>query len=161
MTGSGSAMRKRMRAAALVSESAQWTTTSWADHSPGLGRHWRASAGTVDSAALSRAGPAAYCRMSVSRSSWLSAIYDPRVPGQMTSQTRPEGGRSPRRTWVYELRGEATRRGQRQSYVEDCCRPRTWQFELSGGPARRGLSRSGEVSWPGTSGAERGGHSSP
>src|SRR5712692_6060660 len=53
----------------------------------------------------------------------------------MTSQTRPEGGGSPRRTWQFELRGEATRRGLSGSYVEGCCRPRT---------------KYGEVSWPGT-----------
>src|SRR5947209_17029766 len=46
-----------------------------------------------------------------------------------------EEGSNPRRTWVY---------------VEGCCRPRTWRFELSGSAARGGLSRSGEVSWPGT-----------
>jgi hypothetical protein len=48
-----------MRAVALVSESAQWTTTSWADHSPAFGRHWSAPAGTFASAAFSRDGPSA------------------------------------------------------------------------------------------------------
>src|SRR6266508_2658907 len=61
------------------------------------------------------------------------------VPGQMTSQTRPEGGSSPRRTWSFEPRGLATRRGLNGSYVEGCCQPRTWLFELSGRAARQGL----------------------
>src|SRR5262249_9052898 len=39
------------------------------------------------------------------------------VQGQVASQTRPEGGASPRRTWVY---------------VEGWRRPRTWPFELRG-----------------------------
>src|SRR5215471_6575293 len=59
-----------------------------------------------------------------------AVLYFRSMPGRMTSQTRPEGGRSPRRTWVY---------------VEGCGRPRTWLFELSRSAARRGLSRSGEV----------------
>src|SRR5262249_55956017 len=46
-----------MRAAALVSESAQCTTTSCADHSPGWGRHWIASGGTRARAALRRGAP--------------------------------------------------------------------------------------------------------
>src|SRR5262249_8099588 len=57
-----------MRDADCVSESAQWTTTSWADHSPGAGRHCRASGGTAANAARRRAGPSAYCWISVSRS---------------------------------------------------------------------------------------------
>src|SRR6266511_1906221 len=62
------------------------------------------------------------------------------VLGHVASQTRPEGGSSPRRTWVY---------------VEGCCRPRTWLFELSGLAARRELSRSGEANWPSTHGSSR------
>src|SRR5215472_3941986 len=50
-----------MRAAAFVSESAQWQTTSWADHWPGAGRHLSASAGTLARADCRRAGPSAYC----------------------------------------------------------------------------------------------------
>src|SRR5262245_568426 len=74
ITGSGSATRKRMRSEPLASESAQWQITSWADHSPGAGRHWSASDGTVASAASSRAGPSAYRANSVSRSAVVSAM---------------------------------------------------------------------------------------
>src|SRR2546426_8080305 len=52
----------------FVSESAQWQRPSWADHSRGAGRHSLASFGTLASAALRRAGPAAYCAISASRS---------------------------------------------------------------------------------------------
>src|SRR5262252_8799275 len=108
-----------------------------------------------------------------------------RMPGQIASQTRPERGRSPRRTWLFEPRGLATRRGLNRafeprglatrqglnrafeprglatrrglsrSYVEDCGRPRTWLFELSREAVRRGLNESGEASWPGTSRSSR------
>ncbi len=36
--------------------------------------------------------------------------------GHIASQTRPEGGRSPRRTWPFEPRDPATRRGPSESY---------------------------------------------
>ena len=45
------------------------------------------------------------------------------MPGQIASQTRPEGGRSPRRTWVY---------------VEGCGRPRTKYGEVK---LARGFNR--------------------
>ena len=57
-----------MRRAAFVSESAQWTTTSWTLHFPGAGRHCSASFGTLASASRIRSGPRAYCSISASRS---------------------------------------------------------------------------------------------
>src|SRR5262245_9494343 len=57
-----------MRSDALLSESAQWQTTSWADQSAGEGRHWRTGSGTAAKAATRRAGPAAYWAISCSRS---------------------------------------------------------------------------------------------
>src|SRR4029450_11455652 len=63
-----------MRPAAWVSESAQCTATSWADHSRGAGRQVRASAGTAAMAARSRAGPAAEASMRVRRSAAVMAM---------------------------------------------------------------------------------------
>src|SRR5262245_37118500 len=63
-----------MRANEFVSESAQCTTTSWADHAFGAGRHLSAAGGTAASAALSRAGPSANCWMSASRFARSSAM---------------------------------------------------------------------------------------
>src|SRR5919198_4772877 len=72
-----------MRAWLFVSESAQWQTISCADHSRGAGRHCIASFGTRASAALSRAGPAAYCARSDSRSARVSIVSAPReIPAQ-------------------------------------------------------------------------------
>src|SRR5438094_8375836 len=68
-----------MRLNALVSESAQCTTTSCADHSPGFGRHCVAAAGTLASAAFSRAGPAAYSAMRLSLSSRVIHRSSPEV----------------------------------------------------------------------------------
>src|SRR3972149_3415566 len=73
-----------MRAAALVSESAQWQTTSCADHSPGAGRHFRAPSGTLARACLKRDGPSAYCSIRRSRSS--------RVMGSNACLTLKGGG---------------------------------------------------------------------
>src|SRR5262252_2462773 len=69
MTGLSVHINVRIRDADWVSESAQCTTTSWADHSPGFGRHCSASAGTLASAARSRRGPSAYWSMRRARSS--------------------------------------------------------------------------------------------
>ncbi len=69
MRGSFSAIRVRMRRAAFVSESAQWTTTSWTLHFPAPGRHESAAFGTLASASRIRSGPRAYCSMSAARSS--------------------------------------------------------------------------------------------
>src|SRR5215472_18496463 len=65
-----------MRAAALVSESAQWQTTSWADQWPGAGRHLSASAGTLERADCRRAGPSAYCWIRRARSAADRGIGD-------------------------------------------------------------------------------------
>src|SRR6185369_12883887 len=76
MLGLVSATRNRMRAYALLSESAQWQITSCADHSFGAGRHLSAGGGTFASAPRSRAGPSAYCWISAcrfARSSTISA----------------------------------------------------------------------------------------
>src|SRR5882672_2745626 len=74
MTGFFSDISIRIREADCVSESEQWTTTSWADHSPGFGRHWSASLGTVASAARRRRGPSAYWSISLARSFDVSAM---------------------------------------------------------------------------------------
>ncbi len=66
-----------MRRAAFVSESAQWTTTSWTLHFPAPGRHESAAFGTLASASRIRSGPRAYCSMSASRSSRLMAMALP------------------------------------------------------------------------------------
>src|SRR5713101_8967316 len=76
-----------------------------------------------------------------------STQLSPRATPSARNAT-PEGASNARRAWQFELRGEATRRGLNQSYVERCWRPRTWHFELSSPAARQGLSRCGEVNLP-------------
>src|SRR5947207_2724177 len=82
-----------MRMAAFVSESAQWTITSWTDHSPSAGRHCRASGGTVASAARSHAGPAAYRSIIASRSVVTSATAHLLLSGRIPRTADPPRAR--------------------------------------------------------------------
>src|SRR5215475_3792485 len=93
-----------MREAAWVSESAQWTTTSWADHSPGFGRHCIASAGAVWSASRSRFGPLAYCSMRLARSVAVNAIAGPPFERRLRRRNPILGGK-------HRKGGEAPLRG--------------------------------------------------
>src|SRR5262252_2186738 len=69
-----------MRSDPFDSESAVWQTTSWADHLPSAGRHFRASGGTRSHAARSFSGPSSYRRIMSDRSDALSGITPPFSP---------------------------------------------------------------------------------
>src|SRR5207247_5239462 len=73
--------------APLVSESAQWQTTSCADHRPGPGRQRRTSSGTWRHASRSSAAPRAYRSMRAARSA-ASYIAPPPGDGKPTSARR-------------------------------------------------------------------------
>src|SRR5580700_581369 len=108
MTGVRSARRKRSRAYAFVSESAQCTMISCADHLPDPGRHCIALAGMRASAALSSAGPRPYRSINA----WRSAG----VMGMSANLARPPAA-------GHELRGDARGHPDAQSRIEEQCAP--------------------------------------
>src|SRR5215470_6815107 len=63
-----------MRAAPLVSESAQWHTISWTDQRPDAGRQRTAASGTRARASRSRSGPRSYWSMRSSISAALKGM---------------------------------------------------------------------------------------
>src|SRR5690349_2436047 len=73
---------------AYVSESAQWTMTSWADHLSGAGRHFSASSGTCSHAVRRVSMPRSYSAMRGVRS---SAVSRPGMSGNLLASFGDQG----------------------------------------------------------------------